>query len=390
MAISSEQAVELADYLPEGMRCSNARERLLCLVEVLQRLTDRNHTLSNADIRAILRARFGDACAPSENTIAADLRAIAQSGCLDLALHTTPSGVWCEHPKLTPQEVRLLLNAVQSSRFLTMEQSFDLQENLYDLVSHYQEDDLTAQVHVAERVRSGHQHVLDAVDIIARAMRTDRRIEFEYTYTDFGGKARVLEGDSGSTVRCETPVALYYSGGNYYAETYTSTPWRHGIELMRSRIDRMTNTRVSEVPAERNRTVANARRSARKRMEREFGMVDGRPRWVFLRVRADMTNVVFDCFGFRIKFSQFEGEMGQPDATGLTLVSIAQAFTFYRWLSSAGPGIVISEPPMDIVLRSGPWARSLKNVTHEELVEDYHSTLEGFLAFLDRAREPYA
>ena len=390
MAISREEAGELASMLPPDMSCNNARERLLCLVEVLRCLTDAEHALSNADIRAVLRAYFGDGCAPAENTIGADLRAICASGCLGMAVHVTPSGAWCERTGLSLAKVRLLMNAVQSSQFFTMAQRNDLLEDLCDLVSRHEEGDLMAQVLVDQRVRRDSLHVFDTIDTVARAMRLRRRIEFTYTYSDFGGKAQPLAGDDGQTLRCETPVAMYFSGGNYYVETYSSTPWRHGICLVRSRADRMVGTRVSAQAAERNREAYDAARSARRRMEREFDMVDGPRRLLFLRVRADATNVVYDRFGFGLRFAQFEGTLGEPDATGLTLVEVAQAFTFYRWLSTAGEGVVMAQPPVELALRTGPWKRALRDVSRERLLGDYHEAVDGFLAFLDRARAPYA
>lgn len=125
-------------------------------------------------------------------------------------------------------------------------------------------------------------------------------------------------------------------------------------------------------------------------MEREFDMVEGPQLQLFLRVRGEKTNVLFDRFGFQQKFAQFEGVPGEPGTSGLTLVGVAHAFTFYRWLSAAGDGIVICEPPSELGLRTGPWARRLKNMSRERLVEDYRRAVEGFLDYLDRARAPYA
>ena len=389
MSLSPSEAHELADLLPGDMSCRNARERLLCVLEILRRLTDRGHVLSNADIRAILVARFGEACSASENTVAADLRALQTSGCLDLVLHTTPSGSWVERARLTPSNVRLLLNAVQSSRALSVEQSYELQESLLDLVSRHQEDDLASEILVSSLMRRDQLQVLETIDTVARAMRRGRRIDFAYTYTGFDGKPHVLASDDGKLLRCETPTALYYSEGNYYVETYSSHPWRHS-ELQRCRADRMTNVAVSETAAENDRAAYDARRSARKRLEREFSMIEGPNRLLFLRVRSDCTNVFYDRFGLGARFAQYEGQNGDVDQTALTLVSIAQAFSFYRWLSSAGNGIVLAEPPEEIGLRLSPWKRQLKDVSRERLVQDYQSVRQGFLAYLDQARAPYA
>ena len=389
MAMGMAQAAALADMLPDDLRCDDARQRLLCVCEILTPLTDEAHVLSNADIRSILRARFGDMCAPSENTIAADLRAIASAGCLGVALHMTPSGCWCERLDLSPAKVRLMINAVQSSRFLTTEQSTELQEDIFSLVSRHQEDDLATQVLVDQRVRKSYQQVFDALDVIARAMNTGRKIKFAYTYSDFAGKPRAIAADDGSLTRVETPIALYFSENNYYVETYTDTPWRHGSKRMVSRVDRMIDVRVSSQVADRSRASYDLRRSARRRMTQSFDMISGTSRRIFLRVRSDATNQLFDRFGFGLRFGQFEGTPGEPSATGLTLVQVPQTFTFFRWLSSAGAGIVMVEPPSELGLRAGPWKRALQDVSREELVEDHAQMVQGFLAYLDRARAPY-
>ena len=77
MALSKTEAQELAELLPADLRCDDARQRLLCVVALLRELTDADHVLSNADLRAVLAARFGEECAPAVNTLAADLCAIA-------------------------------------------------------------------------------------------------------------------------------------------------------------------------------------------------------------------------------------------------------------------------------------------------------------------------
>lgn len=389
MSLSAQKAHELADLLPDELVCSDARTRLLCIAEILRTLTDEHHRLSNADIRAILGVRFGEDSIPAENTVAADLRAIRASNAFGLTVHITPSGAWCERRQLTPANVRLLLNAVQSSRFLTTEQSAELQESLCDLVSRHQEEDLLGEVHVDQRVLRSYQEVFDSCDLIAKALRKERKVSFTYTYTAYDGRPRPLAGDNGSYVRTETPIALIFSDGNYYFESYASEPWRHGIHVMRSRVDRMIDVRVSEERAERSAEVRAARRAVARRVSEGFEMVDGPSRTIFLRVKSDATNVMFDRFGFGIKFGQITRADGDVNATALTCVRIGQSFTFYRWLSASGSTIVIAEPPSELGLSSGPWKRMLKGVSRQDLMEDYQAMVEGYLAYLDRAREPY-
>ena len=390
MPINAAQAQQLADLLPNGLRCTDARERLLCLTEILRTLTDAEHTLSNADIRAILHARFGASCAPAENTIGADLRAIRDSGALGLHVHISPAGAWCERTDLGPAKVRMLLNAVQASRFLTTAQSAELQESLFGLVSRHQEEDLEGQVVVERRTRESYQTVFDTCDTIARAIRAGRKIEFNYAFNGFDGKPSFLASDTGELLRVETPIALLFSENNYYVETYADTPWRHGTHIMNSRVDRMYNVRVSGERATANADVRQARKSITRRKRESFDMVDGPRRTIFLRVRADYTNVMFDKFGFGLKFGQFSGEVGNVDTSAVTCVPVAESFTFYRWLSAAGSGIVLERPKSEMWVQSGPWDKAVEGKSLKELRADYEAVRAGYLAFLDRAREPYA
>lgn len=389
MAITKFEAAQLADMLSDDLTCENSRTRLLCVVELLRTLTDEEHRLSNSEIRMVLSAKFGDACAPAENTINSDLAALRDCGIMGLKLHTSASGNWLENTHLPASKVRLLVNAVQASRFLTQEQSFLLQEDLGNLVSRYQGDDLLGEVLVEQRTRTESEQVFEANDLIARAIREKRCIEFEYTYVGFDGKAHVLEGDDGNTVRIETPIGLIYSYNNYYMESYSSKPWRHGERIMLSRVDRMRNVRVSERRSERGKEATAAKRSAKRRMERSVEMVGGPMRTVFLRVSANMTNVVFDKFGYWLKFGHFDGRMGDVTTTAVTCIEVAESFTFFRWLSSAGSGIVLEYPQSEIWVQSGPWQKLTKEKPLDELRADYDAMRSGFLAYLDKARAPY-
>lgn len=390
MPLSPTQAAELATLIPAHLTCTDARTRLLCIAELLRTLTDESHPLSNADIRTILGIRFGEQYAPAENTVASDLRALRTADYLGLRVHVTPSGAWAQNTRLSPADVRLLLNAVQASRLLPTDQSVQLQEALLDQVSYYQQDDLLGEVHVDQRVPRSYQQVFDACDVISRALRTGHKVSFIYTYVGFQGKATPLPGDDGSLVRTETPIALIFSDNNYYLESYAKVPWRHGLHLMRSRVDRMTEVRVSSEPADENDEATAAKASIARRVAEGYEMIEGPSRVVFLRVKAAMTNTMYDMFGYGLRYSQVIGPMGDAETTALTCVRIAQTFTFFRWLTAAGDGIVLAEPPAELTLHTGPWRHMLADITREQLLDDYHAMVEGYLAFLDRARMAYS
>ena len=385
MSIDTAKAQELAGLLPESLSCRNARERLICVAEALRLLTDQDHPLSNADLRAILPARFADASAISENTLHDDIKCLRELGFMGYAFKTGPCGSWCESTVFGPARIRMLLNAVQTSRFLTASESDELQGALLGLVSCYQEDDLMGEVHVVQRMGKEGRAVLAACDVISAAMRLDRKVEFEYAFNDFDGKQVSLPGDNGQTLRVETPVALYFSDGNYYLESFSETPWRHGQQITRSRLDRMRRIRVSKEKASSSKKVAAARRTATKRMKREFEMLGGEPRTVFLRVGSEKTNEMFDRFGFGLKFASFKSEPGDRFPTALTCLTVAQSATFFRWLAGMQGDVRLELPPVEVELATEPWASLCRGKTRDMLLGDYEAMRDAYKEFLRRA-----
>ena len=386
MNITPEIAQEYARLLPDDLRCDNARERLLCVAEILKSLSDTDHRLSNADIRLVLAARFGKRATPAENTLNADIGALRSMPALGYTFYTSPSGSWCEGGALTPARVRLLFNAVQSSRFLAPEESADLQEALLGMVSFHQEYHLMGDVHVVQRMEAeGRAAVLDACDAIAEALRKERKVEFEYTYNDFDGTQVALPSDSGDTLRVETPIALFFSDGNYYLESYSETPWRHDQHVTRSRIDRMRFARMSNEPADLCEEVAEAKRTAARRMRRSVQMFGGAARTIFLRVGAERTNEVFDLFGFGLEFAGYRGKPGSKHATADTCVTIAQSPTFFRWLAGMRGQVRIVAPPDALTVKAQPWAHLCGGKDHADLVADYEAMTGAYQTFLQDA-----
>ena len=414
MPISRDDIEEFASLMPQGLSCNNPRERLLCIVEILKKFSDEAHPLSNADIRAILEERFG--ITPAENTVSGDLKALVSNEVAGIKIQKADHnrGFWCSRTDFTTADVHLLLNAIRSSRTLTMRQSNRLQYGLLDLVSYYLEDDLDGTVFVNERMQPEDRKVFKTVQTIFRAMKERKRIYFQYSYVSMkslpkGGAGRraagrhercILVDDEGNSWRNETPLAVAYVGGNYYVETYSSSPWRDYNRVQRLRVDRMVGTKVSNTPEERGEDVRRARADAKARLKRKnTDTKEGR--YLFLRVRSDKSNAMFDLFGFSLQFAQFEGPDGDPSSTALTMVHIIEPFMFYRWLTAAGDGIVIVRPPLPAMLQGSPWQDLVQALLNSQEVQgswqklmdrlerDCSQSVQEYLAYLNNARNPY-
>ena len=385
MAITEERARELARMLPEGLDCSDGRKRLLSVAELLRAVTDEEHALSNAEIRAVLAAKLGEEAVPAENTLNGDIRALRECGILGYEVHTGPGGTWCENGAFSPGSVRLCLNAVQSSRFLTDEQSDDLQLALGSLVSRWREEEIAYEVHVTQRAPEA-GGVLARCDAVAEALRTGKKVEFEYAYNDFSGKQVALaRGEDGNTVRVETPIALIFSQGNYYLESFADPPWFPGSKATRSRIDRMTWLRVSREAAVNNSEVRKLKRTARRRMEQDLDLLGGTMRVVFLSVMGRKTNEMIDRFGPGLKYGEFNGPKGVETSTGVTCLRVAESRTFFRWLAGTCGEVMLVPPPMSVTAKRNPWSSVCKGYSYDELEQDYRAMAAGYRAFLKEA-----
>ncbi|MBQ9058229.1 MAG: WYL domain-containing protein [Atopobiaceae bacterium] len=395
MALDTQRIEEYAALLPRNLSCTDARERMLCVLEILQTCSDHEHPLTNRDIRGILRARFGDAGNTAENTIARDIKALKVCGALGLDIRVGPLGVSCESTRLGYQQVRMLLNAAQSSRTLSHKQASELQTALSTLVSCHQDESLIGEVLVEQRSIPS-QQVLKNLDIISEALRTHKKISFTYHFTDFDGKlGRPLEGDplEGSsdlrTTRVETPVALIYSGKFYYLESYSNPPWRHGRTVLRSRIDRMMNVEISDEKADNCDEVKQARKTAVKRIETSFDMIDGKTHTILLRATASSTNALFDSFG-KLTYIDYTQAEEDSDRAALTCVNITASFAFYKWLAGFDGKVLLEEPKaLSFAQYQQAWKNILRDKGIVNLQSDYREVREGYLEFLNNARAPY-
>ncbi len=394
---SGERIKALARELPDEMRLDNDRMRLLCIAELMRTLTDEAHPLSTEEIRGIIAAKFGENAAPSKGTVIEDLRAIRESGCLGLTIRTGTKGSWCENTRFPPATVRLLLNAVRSSRVLTDEQDGELEEALLTLVSRRQEDLFESDrshkwIQVEHRARSQDENldVFKTCGTILEALRQKKKVRFRYTRPTFSGGREVLTGDKEELtgnkeevgIREETPIALIFASDNYYLESYANPAWRH-TNVTRSRVDRMQDVSVSDADED---DVEELRDRLKERMRQNFDSMSGDDRYVVLCVSSDRINMILDHFGFDAKFFNYT-DLDDVNATALFPAHVTQSTTFFRWLSGMGGRIRLARPlAINGWANKGPW-KNVQEVTQAKLEKDYEELCRGYRAYLAAAAE---
>ena len=354
---------EMAEMLPGSLGLQDdARSRLLCTLGILMQYTDSDHGLTAAEIRDVLESRCESGKRPSEPSILADIEALSENGlpAIDIERPTRgkSDGFKCTKAFLTSAQARLLINIVRTCKFITLDECRQLCEALESLVSVYQQDKIVGEVFVDERPRPSEPDVYHAADAAAQSIELGKKMGFEYCYYGLDGKEHLLPAPDGGSEFQETPIALIFSNGNYYLETWPESP---NEDLPRKhfsrRLDRIRNPRVLDADAERNKEIDVLKRSVPRRIGQTFDMYgDGTERHLFLKVNALASNNVLARFGHACKFENITTD-DADDEFGYLLVTVQLSPTFYRWLCGFGSMIQIVRPVNELWARGGSWAK---------------------------------
>lgn len=226
-------------------------------------------------------------------------------------------------------ELLLLVDAVQSSRFLTQRKSDALVRSVKKLASERQRKLLDKRLHVEGRIKTQNESVFNNVDRIQEALAKRRRVSFFYFKYD-AAKEKTLQ--HGGERYAETPVQLVYSDGCYYLVAFNE---KHD-DFVNYRVDRMDEIEVLDEPAQRNERIANF--DPQKLEDRAFGMYSGKPVSAELLVEEEAMSAVIDRFGKDVQ--------SVPTGEGCARVSavVMKSPVFFGWLAQFGDRVRIEKP----------------------------------------------
>lgn len=226
-------------------------------------------------------------------------------------------------------ELKLLVDAVQSSKFITHKKSNELIRKIEAFTSRYEAQKLQRQVHVANRIKTMNESIYYTVDTVHEAISKNVRIRFSYFEWNTK-KEKVLRHDG---KRYEvSPWALTWDDENYYLIAYDSEA---GI-IKHYRVDKMLNLSLSELP--RDGAALFADFDMAQYSKKTFGMFGGTEEQVTLRVHNRLAGVVIDRFGQDLVLLKED-----EDHFRIT-VKVAVSPTFLSWLLNFGDQVKILSP----------------------------------------------
>ena len=237
--------------------------------------------------------------------------------------------------EFTLEEIKLLIDAVQSSKFITLKKSRDLIRKIETLTSENQAKELHRQVIVANRVKNSNEDIYRNIDSINRAINNKRKISFYYTQwavSRTGAKKVVRVRRHDGKRYLLTPKALTWDDENYYLIAYD----KEAEKLKHFRVDKMENIAVEETRADSTKAVDKFDLAVYTKQV--FGMYGGETVSVKLRFDDSLIGVVVDRFSDRV-FIQPHG-----DGTFTMSAEVMLSPQFFGWLFSFGDKVQITSP----------------------------------------------
>ena len=304
-------------------RSANQKRKLPILAKLLLERSDEEHPVPIGDMLAELD-RWG---IPAERkSIYDDMAQLTELG-LDVQHRAGKNGGWfIGQREFELAELKLLVDAVQSSRFLTGRKSDGLIKKLESLASVHQARQLRRQVYVDRRIKTMNESIFYNVDKLHAAIAANRIITFRYF--EYSVKKERVYRHEGARYRL-TPFGLIWDSENYYLAGWDEN---HG-ELRHYRVDKMADIIITGAPGT-DRGDWNPEGYA----SRHFGMHSGTPCRLRMRCRNWLAGVVIDRFG--------QDVMLVPDGEEhfTVTVDVVVSPLFWGWLFGLDAGVEVLSP----------------------------------------------
>ena len=264
-------------------KSDNQKQKILYIMDYLERNSREDHPVKTAEIIAMLDREHNISC--DRKTVYSDIAALQEYGMDIVATPGRNGGYYVASRNFELPELKLLIDAVQSSKYLTEKKSRELIEKLCKQCNEYDASLMRRNVLVSGRVKSMNETIYYNIDAIQEAIEQNVHISFRYFDWDLGGKRRYREKEY-----LASPYGLCQDNENCYLLAYSD---RHGITSYR--VDRMSEIQLTK--QKRTPCAELTGKALHEHANRLFQMFAGDTATVKMRFHRSLINVVVDRFG---------------------------------------------------------------------------------------------
>ena len=313
-------------YMPKG---TNQKLKLYRLAQIMLENTDDEHYITMPEIMEELGKYEVTA---DRKTIYADLRDLSVLG---IEVEGEPIGNRYHYrvvnrPFELP-ELKLLVDSIQSSKFITEKKTNILIKKLEKLVSKYDAQRLQRQVYVSGRIKTMNESIYYTVDAIHNAISENKKIKFQYFQWNVK-KEMVLRKDGEPYI--VSPWALTWDDENYYMVAIDSSDEK----VKHFRVDKMLNIEFLDKPRLGGEKFSGQNADVGLYAKKVFGMFSGKEEIVKLECKNEMAGVIIDRFGKDTMF------IPKDDEHFTANVKVIVSNQFISWVFSLGNGVKIVGP----------------------------------------------
>lgn len=305
----------------------NQKLKLLYIRDYLLENSDEDHPVSVAGLIAYLKSRN---IFVERKTIYDDIAQLQLYGDDILMKKGKYGGYFYASRSFDLPEIKMLVDSVQVSKFLTESQSLELIKKIERLTNKFEAGDLHRQVVVHNRVKTEQTGIFNNIDHISNAINGNHTVTFKYFYYNMQKKPEYKNNG----VKYEiSPFCLLWEDENYYMLGYDPAAGK----MKHYRVDRMKNVSAGGNPRQGQELYEKIDISSYNK--KVFNMYHGDEKKVRIRFDKGLVNVVLD------KFGQNTSIIPDRDGESFTItVDVDVSMQFYSWLIGLSGQCEVLEP----------------------------------------------
>ncbi len=293
---------------------NDAKLRPLYLAKILFEKTDEEHFLTTAQLISILQEEYN--ISSHRQTIKADIELLKRFGLEIEEVKSTQNRYNLYGRTFDAPELKLLIDAVESSKFITAAKSKELVEKLSSLTSNHVSPQLTRNVSCEGRIKPGNERIYLIVDAINDAINANKKISFQYFHYNVRKEQKLRHNGEPYVI---TPLHLVWNGDYYYMV---------GVYDYQQRIGNFRVDRIAKCPIilDEEGTAAPNGFDIDEYINTTFRMYNSDHTEVELICDNDVMDAIIDKFGEDV--TTYANDMTSFRA----VVNIATSHIFYSWV----------------------------------------------------------
>ena len=327
-------------------KSENQKQKLLYIAQYLMEQTDETHAVSTPQLIEYLASNGIKA---ERKSIYNDIDTLNDFGMDIIRSDEHRGGYMLASRPFELAEVKLLVDLVQSSKFITEKKSRELIGKLETLTSKYDAKAMQRQVEIVGRSKTHNENIYYNVDVIHNAIHKNVKIRFHYFDWDINKKMQLRHDGAWYEV---SPWKLTWDDENYYLMAFDEK----SNEIRFYRVDKIVDISLTETERVGKDAFENMDLAAFSK--KTFGMFAGNEKTVRLRCENSLVGVMVDTFGADVAL--------RPDGNShfIARMDVIVSSQFFGWLAGLGARVEVISP--------------------DEVRDEYKSYLANIISCYDR------